>query len=261
MSQLQISYPQLPRTRAISQLAENARFQPEELQRLSEELCSREDHSYLVPSSANMNPLDLQKISVRIEGIHSEIAKLEIPGTREQLIEFDRRVTKEILEVFPLDLYQASMKSVWSYITLRCLPGIAAWRFPNKANHPDFERYLGHERNTFQRLWFRAHLLGSDLAVSLAENDLIQMFERGKTIGSNRLILRTLAEEALARRSELEAIGGKTSDFISESAKIIKRELVVVNISAMGDDDQKAFIREKTEKALAGLKAVRPGKG
>ena len=257
MSQLQISYPQLPRSRAITQLAENASFQPEELQKLSEEFCSREDHSYLVPSSSNMNPLDLLKMSLRIEEIHSEIAKLGIPGSRDQLIEFDRQVTKEILEVFQLDLYQASLKSVWSYITLRCLPGIAAWRFPNKSNHPDFERYLGHERNTFQRLWFRAHLLGPDLSVLLAENDLIQMFERGKTIGSDPLILRTLAEEALARRSEIEAIGGKASDFISESAKIIKRELVVVNISAMPVDDQKTFIREKTDKALSGLKAAR----
>lgn len=258
MSQLQTSYPQLPRSLAMLQLANNSRFQPEALQKLSEQFCSKEDHSYLVPSAANLKPMDLLKTSLRIEEIHSEIAELGVPGSRDQLIDFDRRVTKEILEIFPLDLYQASMKSVWSYITLRCLPGIAAWRFPNKSNHEDFERYLGHERNTFQRLWFRAHLLGPDLSVLLAENDLIQMFERGKTIGSDPLILRTLAEEAISRRSEIEEIRGKTSDFVSEAAKIIKRELVVVTLSAMGLEDQKNFIREKTEQALSGLKAARP---
>jgi hypothetical protein len=84
------------------------------------------------------------------------------------------------------------------------------------------------------------------------------MFERGKTIGSDPLILRTLAEEAISRRAEIEEIRGKTSDFVSEAAKIIKRELVVVTLSAMGLEDQKNFIREKTEQALSGLKAARP---
>ena len=257
MSRLQKSYPQLSRKLAILQLAENSKLSPSELQDSAHELCQKGDHNYLTPSSAKLSPSELLTMALRVEELHSKISSLDSEGSGLEKLEFDKRVTEEILDIFPLDLYQASMKTVWSFITLRCLPGVASWRFPNKSNHPDFERYLGHERNTFQRLWYRAHLLGPELSIKLSENDLIQMFERGTTIGSNPIILRTLAEQAIARRAEIEAIGGKTSDFVSESAKILKRELVVVTIAGMPEEEQKQFVKDKTEKALVGLRAAK----
>jgi hypothetical protein len=170
---------------------------------------------------------------------------------------FDNLLTHRIMEFFPMNPYEASQTRVWSYITLRVLPDFAMWRFPNRSDDPRFERYVGSERNTFKRLWWRSYMIGSDRAAQLAENDMIQMFERGRTIGSSKVILETLSSCAVALKPEMTKLGGKSSDLISEAAKRIKRELAVVSLDLMTVDEAEKFIEDKADQALAALSQAR----
>src|SRR5262249_20632544 len=57
--------------------------------------------------------------------------------------------------------YEASLVEVWQFIACVMLPDIVRWRFPGEKDPPitPEERFLGTNRNTFRRLWWRAHLL------------------------------------------------------------------------------------------------------
>jgi hypothetical protein len=83
----------------------------------------------------------------------------------------------------------AGSDDVWSFVTLVLIPEVAPWRFPSRNE----ERLLGGNRNTFQRLWWRAWSLGPDLtshpsgAVPFGEDDYVQIMERTRIGGNTRI--------------------------------------------------------------------------
>lgn len=252
------AYRSLTPVKAMAQLKENGLVGQEGLGELVPEFLDRRDF-YL--RELRQEAFDDSDYRVAREEI-SEIFKAANPGgfahsdasVRQA---FDDELTHRISGIFPMTPYEASQTRVWSYITLRVLPDFAMWRFPNRAEDPKFERYLGSERNTFKRLWWRAYMIGPERAAQLAENDMIQMFERGRTIGSSKVILETLADRAIELKPEMARIGGKSSDLISESAKRIKRELAVVSLDLMSVQEARQFIEEKVVQAFEALSQAR----
>jgi len=162
--------------------------------------------------------------------------------------EFDRVITKHILDIFKdLSPYEAAQKPVWAYLTLRLLPDLAKTRFPHHA----LERYTGGERNVFRRLWQRAFILGGDLAAELQEDEHIKIFERGLSLGSNRIIAKCLAEKAIAMRAESKDSGetSRSSKIMAEATKNLRRRLFVLNIQAMPEKGIREIIEAEMDRA------------
>lgn len=201
-----IAYPQISMSQAALQIAENSKYGLDELEQLSPEFCRRQDIMFTGGYPEQLSNEGFVEVASHIRELvkahnsnfqdHSMRAKLEV----------DKQLTRQIQSLLPMDRLQASEKGVWSSLSTRALPDLAHWRFPNDSNQPLFERYVGHERNILQRLWWRSELLGPDLACLLQEDDLIQMFER-PTIGTNPVILRAIAGKAVEYKPELARMG------------------------------------------------------
>lgn len=252
------AYPQISKVTARVQIAENAKYTPEQNQARVTELWSKQDVFFTTPSERQISTQAVAEKAKRVEELFREISPAGFDITKSSLgTDFDAALTAKILDIFPMSAYEAAQEGVWSFITLRALPGIAMWRFPNKREDPLWERYLGTERNTFKRLWWRAYMLGPELSLQLRENDLIQMFERGATVGSNRLVLRTIAEQAIFMKADLEALGGKSSDLVSEVGKRLKRQLAGVAFEAMPPDAAKEYVVQISIEAFRALQISR----
>jgi hypothetical protein len=248
---MHVAYPGLPRPLASKGIIKNAELSFDELINTREERTLALGYTYSDLNDRKMSPNELLDSTRAILDIFDEVTgskKFLAKGTLK--VEFDRQVTKVILDVLPMNTYEASLEESWSFITIRPLAEIAIWRFPTEGIRENWERYLGLERNTFKRLWWRAHMLGPDLASSLKENELIQMFERGATVGSNKLIMERISLSALENRDELEQLGGKSSDFITECAKRLRRTLAIQSLELMTHDEQVKYVDSRIDEAL-----------
>ena len=245
------SYRRLDVSKSRLQLGENDKvFTSGNLPHVAS-LLEIEDYSFRTPVLSEVSTSDYLEIARRINEIGENISvDVWIKGPQQKQIAFDKKVTECILEIFPMTPYEAACRDVWSYITLRVLPEYAHWRFPNESNNPEWERYLGFERNTFRRLWWRAHMLGADLAVLLQEDDLVQMFERTESIGSNKLLMQSIARFALEHEAEIRSLGGKSSAIYTETAKSLRRSMVIVGYEAMNESELDSYVRKHAIDAI-----------
>jgi hypothetical protein len=112
---------------------------------------------------------------------------------------FDKACARILYEKMQLQPVEAASIGIWMYFTVILLPDIVRWRFfdPNEAT--SIERFIGSgrglRRNTFGRLWWRAHLFylptNQDdpylLMSALTEDDQIQISERPSLSGNPRM--------------------------------------------------------------------------
>ena len=252
------SYRRLNLTRSRTQLQSNSESVLRNEEIYVEDLLNVEDYSFRTPVHYMVSTPDYLEMRRKVTDLAPAPTKLrddleselQLPGKEQSKISFDRKLTQIILELFPMNPNEAASRDVWSYITLRVLPDYAMWRYPNRSNDPEWERYIGSERNTFKRLWWRSYMLGGSLAAELDEDELVQMFERTESIGSNKRLMQAMAEFALESREAMKSIGGKSSTLITETAKSLRRTMVVVSYESMTDSEIHAFVREHATEAL-----------
>ncbi len=259
------SYRQLNFSRSRQQLESNEDRGRSGSAIFSEDLLEINDFSYRTPAQYRVSSEDYLEVRSRVIAIavsqknHETSSSTDFDLTQAAVnkIVFDRKLTEIVLDVFPMNPHEASARDVWSYITLRVLPDVAMWRYPNRSNDPEWERYLGSERNTFKRLWWRSYMLGGDLAAQLDEDELVQMFERTESIGSNKRLMQTLAQFALDSREAMKSIGGKSSTLITETAKSLRRTMAVISYESMTDTEMDAFVKQHASDALNRIRASR----
>ena len=249
-------FPYLSTSKATKQIESNLQIEPKKLTSKSLEYCLINDFEYPFPTGEKLSGEAIHSMSQRVLEIFLELTAGNYTYHRSAAIEFDKRITAEILTIFPMSPFDAAQKEVWNLITVRALPGVASWRFPYK-DKGNYERYLGTERNTFGRLWQRANMLGPERACQLDEDELVQMFERGASIGSNPFVLQHLADVAISNRSQSKSVGGKTSALISETSKRLKRHFSLVSVEAMHDSEIKALVEELAQESIEVIKARR----
>ena len=100
-------------------------------------------------------------------------------------------------------------------------------------------------------------MLGGSLAAQLDEDELVQMFERTESIGSNKRIMQSMAEFALDSRDAMRSIGGKSSALITETAKSLRRTMAVISYEAMSDTELDVFVKEHAGDALNRIRVSR----
>jgi hypothetical protein len=90
---------------------------------------------------------------------------------------------------------EAARRGVWEFMTCVLAPDLVRWRFPGEGGETSAERFLTGRRNTFQRLWWRAHILRDDkredncyaLVALLGEDEIVQIMERPSLAGYRRM--------------------------------------------------------------------------
>ena len=170
-------------------------------------------------------------------------------------IEFDRAFTLHCLELFSdLSLMDAFQKDVWSYLTLRLLPDLTLWRWPDN----DDERFIGGiERSCYQRLWQRAHILGPDLAIGLQEDEALNIFERTLALGSNAPLAKAIARYVVNSRSEAKLVSAPkilNSKIVKVSAQNLRRTVSVQVVQAMNEIELDKLVESVFSQTILALK-------
>jgi hypothetical protein len=166
-------------------------------------------------------------------------------------IEFDQLFVKNCPVLFQdfesIDTFQSE---VWSYITIRVLPDLALWRWPDNAP----ERYFGNpERNAFQRLWHRSFILGPELGSELQEDEAISIFERMEALGSNKNVAVPLARRIVKYRLNRSKDEPGSSEVTSQVVVRLRRAMAVTNIVSLSEREIEKLIDEQFGLALESL--------
>lgn len=165
--------------------------------------------------------------------------------------EFDARCAVFLVEQMDISPSEASRSSVWSFITLYVLPDVAAWRFQGL----NAGRFLGRRsRNTFQRLWWRGHLISrakpgrqAALLRALPEDALVQITERPGVYSDGRLAT-AVASVGLEEVEVLEA--GLREQAFRSALKRIRQVLPVICTDALEEDQLRNLGRGHFQRAV-----------
>jgi len=169
---------------------------------------------------------------------------------RPRVADFDRpatRILHDVMQIIPAD---AASLEVWSFVALVVLPDVAVWRFPGRAD----ERLLGHPRNVFRRLWWRAETVGSDLIDAprgLGEDELVNLMER-PTLAANARTARCLAQLLFERG---DGTGLPRSELMRDVSKRVLRRQAVICLDALPDELLTEVLEECFGEAVASLRA------
>lgn len=161
------------------------------------------------------------------------------------LVGFDRRVGPEMhlqMAVMPAD---ASSIEVWNYINTAVVPDIVLWRYgrfstANKRWNISEDRLFDMTRTTMGRLWWRVHLLGTDLASSLGEDEVVNLLERPR-IGGYPPLARAMGARLLAVAAELNT--GRRMELFRDATKRLIRKMAVQSVFVMTPTEIDEFVQ------------------
>lgn len=159
----------------------------------------------------------------------------------DQKRKFDKaasRVLYEVMNILPSD---ASSAEVWTFINLRLLPDIALWRFGRQGSEGwDIaeERLFSKDRTVFGRLWWRACVLGPDLAEQFGEDILVQLVERPNISGYPPLA------RSIATRFLHADVRYQSTQFLRDVMKRFTRSLAVISIFQMSQTQMDSFVND-----------------
>lgn len=186
----------------------------------SDPLSLREDaalrHDDAAPIAVGGQPVKEERVRALQERIRGIAEGYGYPHrfTRPVGTPFDQKVTRVLHETMAIVPADAASEEVWNFLSLVVLPDVAVWRWPGRADN----RLLGHPRNVFRRLWWRAEVVGSDLIDvpgGLGEDELVNIMERTSLAADVRLAralgraVHTLADIGGVARSEIMRDAGK----------------------------------------------------
>jgi hypothetical protein len=155
---------------------------------------------------------------------------------------------------------EASSQGVWAFIACVLLPDVVRWRFPG-GDATTQERFLGGVRgirNTYGRLWWRAHVLQMPdspdplrLIRELGEDELVQITERPNLAGSMmtaRLTAQTFLEIIPDLPQEISR-----SDLLRDAMKRLRRMLPLMTFDALDEDMLQIQLEEVFRESLRHL--------
>jgi len=150
--------------------------------------------------------LDLRSQVLRIAAEAQDLVEFDSSqSTPISLIKFDQLLYREILQLIPISLYEASKPTVWSYLTLRVLPDVANWRYPNRSDDVSYERHTGQPRDVFRRIWTRSFFAGDEnvLLQTMGEDQAVSIFERTAVVSNPKNAISALRALAKIRKISL----------------------------------------------------------
>jgi hypothetical protein len=122
------------------------------------------------------------------------------------LTEFDRLLYAQILSILPISLYEASKDVAWAYITVRVVPDIANWRYPNRKSDTAYDRHSGTPRDVFRRIWTRVYFSkeSAGLLQGIGDDQAVAIFERTSIVSNPKLAMAALKALVFVRKISTE---------------------------------------------------------
>lgn len=219
--------------------------------------------AYFAPTGGR--PAGRDQLERLAEAVRRCAGEFGYPGMakvgEQRLIEFDRALARVVFSEMDLVPAEAAVPEIWSFMAVRLLPDVVAWRWQQGFNE---ERWIGRTlvRHTFGRVWWQAHALGRptpygrdySLLDSLSESDLNQIFER-RSIGGNTELARALALELADARIMQSA--SPRRDVIRDVTKRISRVIPFTSFPSMDDAQLKTRLHAIVDESLDALDAER----
>ena len=171
------------------------------------------------------------------------------PSPGRELPRFDALCAREVHSRLGISPHEASEEDAWSHLTCCWLLDIAAWRWGGIGDSD--RRFRGDvNRNTFRRLWWRAEVLGPDIALtSFGEDELFNIMER-PTVASNRRLARALGGQFVSR---VEQGGEEGRMFLMrEACKWLVRLTPIIDFNSLDDVELNAVVGDVLDAAARG---------
>lgn len=191
-------YPRLPRVVAVRLAQERASLLPNVLVRASS--VTHPDAIYAPTGGNRVDRKHLETLRTLVRQAAKDAGYPHPPNEKKKRA-FDAasgRILHSRMNISPAEAAQAG---VWQFMACVMLPELVRWRFPGTQDGTSIERFLGGVRNVFQRVWWRAYILGMpdranpyELLTLMGEDELVQIMERPNLAGSPRLALRVSLE-------------------------------------------------------------------
>lgn len=248
-------YPRLGHDVAVDLAGMLAKSTLEELEELSTTDTEAATYYQLAGSRVQSDVLGELRSEIRVIAAASGY-----PNPRRQGgagIEFDRKLSKRILDLMPMLPADAADQGVWNFITLRLLPDVAAWRYPRKNSDGveggdnalgPYERYLGGQRNVFRRIWWRAYSLTPETSSKLIEDECVGLMER-TAIGGYPPLASLIATIQL---SYVDSVPGlNRQELLRDVLKRLRRRMGNISVYALTADDMDALVRQQFAESFA----------
>lgn len=175
---------------------------------------------------------------------------------------FDCTCAAELHRTMLITPNEASSGEVWQFLTCVLLPEITAWRFRTSTG-VTLERYLGGNRNTLRRLWWRAYLLSDmsllrpyDFLEALMEDELVQITER-PSISGNAIVARQICKSFI-RLCATRHITNRM-DIMREAMKRIRRRSALISLDGLMEEQLAPIVDECFSSAADHAIGHRPG--
>lgn len=244
-------YPRLPMAVARSRAHEIIRTST--YTNLSSQASAKHEQCFYAPTGGRrISETELETQRSRIVTRWKDEKSLQSGSTK-----FDWIMAECVFAELQMDPGEAAQTEVWSFLTCVLLPDISRYRFPDTT---DWERFVGGERNTLQRLWWRAYYFQDPefgraketdpwwILRDAGENDLVGVMERPNLRANKRLTFVIGKAMAKLRRRDAEKKKNKKTTTIDTEKKIERRLkkitqlLPVVSIDSLDQSEIEAFV-------------------
>lgn len=167
---------------------------------------------------------------------------------------FDQRLAVLFESEVPMLEVEASLSSVWQFMTLRVLPDVAIWRWPGDDPNARIEedgaqlrthRLQDIRRNVFRQAWFRQNLLGPDACRVFDEDAFVQLTDRMSLLGNRSLNYAITQGALLARRR-----AGYNRKVLRYALRIIGQACGRIAVESIGEEERDRIISECFDRAL-----------
>lgn len=202
---------------------------------------------------------DLEQLQTEMRNLARQCGYPEQPN-EQQRRKFDAESGKLLYEKMQISPAEAARPGVWSFLACVLLPDIVRWRFPG-AGKTSEERFLWKSRgvrNTFARVWWRAHILyqsqpekSHELLDLLHEDELVQIMERPTIAGSPVLATQICRSFITVISTD---IGISRSDLLRDAMKRLRRLLVMISFDALDEKVLRELIDSIFAESITALK-------
>jgi len=154
---------------------------------------------------------------------------------------------------------EAAKQGLWNFLSCVALPDLARWRFLSDGETP-IDRFLAGQKNTFERLWWRAKAYydesASDrywLVREIGEDESVGMMERTALSGMRPFVVTAL--RALLECYETKPLIAR-SELMRDAMKRFRRLGAIVAIEALTQDELSQLCRGVFKESVAGTKST-----
>ncbi|WP_286953278.1 MULTISPECIES: hypothetical protein [Corynebacterium] len=239
-------YPRITDAYAMTLISEYSQFEdPSALTQNAATHSPMEFHDSV--ATEKVSPTSLKKLREEILAAAQESA-FPNPLGLQKVRDFDQKAAAILYDHMDLIPAEAANQEIWNFLTMILLPDIAAWRYPNRAKKPAFERWLGVDRNVFRKLWWREATLGRALNSKLGEDEAVGIMERPGLSGNPALARAIVREFDLQYR---EYGDFSRSDLMRAVMVNIRRHVPLLDFEFYTETELEALIAEIVEEACS----------